>query len=705
MAQIYLCFLWHMHQPFYKNLLSGEYSLPWTRMHALKDYYGMVKILEEFPGIHQTFNLVPSLIAQLDEYARGEARDPFLEVAAAPAEQLSGMQRQFILQYFFQANRERLIYRYPRYRSLYERWAESGHDAATAARYFSTPDYRDLQVLSQLSWFDEEFLERDPEVAALVDRVRDYTLADQQLMTRKQREIIGAVLPAYQHAAARGQIEISTTPFYHPILPLLCDSDIAGQAHPGIRLPKRFRHPEDAREQLRLARDFMTSRFGCQPVGLWPSEGSVSDEALALAAESGFAWAASDQGILEKTAAGANLYQPFRWECGGRSLWLLFRDHFLSDLIGFVFSRLNAQDAAADLVRRLGAIAEPFLTAGRDVLIPVILDGENAWEYYDRSGRPFLRALYSRIQADPRFRAVTISEALAQLPAQRLGGIAPGSWINGNFDIWIGAEEDNRAWNLLSAARDFYDRATASASCPPEARDLAWRELLIAEGSDWCWWYGPEHETENRQEFDLLFRNHLSNVYRALGGGSPEELARPIFQERFQALVMPPAGQVRPVIDGEVTSYFEWIGAGLYRAERRAGAMHGKRFLVKELHYGSDGSSFFLRVDFLPDERQRLAEVEARLTLEAVSRARISIQLGKKGLNGCEVVCEGDTRALEIRFGSILEARVPLEVVGLPSPARLRFQLSFWHDGLPVDALPLDGWLELDTRQPEEWTA
>ena len=711
MPQIYLCFLWHMHQPFYKDLLTGEYCLPWARMHALKDYYGMVKILEEFPGLNQTFNLVPSLVQQVEEYARGEARDPFLEAAVTPAEKLSDGQRQFILQYFFQANREKLIYRYPRYRELYERMEGAGGDPRHAGHYFAVQDYRDLQVLSQLAWFDEEFLERDPEVRALVERGSDYSLINQQVMARKQREIIDAVVGAYRGAAERGQIEISTTPFYHPILPLLCDSDMGAQAHPGLPLPRRFQRPEDAREQLCRAREYMEQRFGRAPEGLWPSEGSVSNQALALASDSGFRWAATDQGVLEKTLEAVStgpcglLYQPFLWEQDGRRLSLIFRDHFLSDLIGFVFSRMGPAEAAEDFLRRLAAIGEPFLASGRSALIPIILDGENAWEYYDRNGRPFLRALYGRIQADPRFRAATVSEALRDLDPQRLSTIAPGSWINANFDIWIGAEEDNNAWNLLWEARQFFDRARAPS---PAARELAYRELLIAEGSDWCWWYGPEHETENRVEFDQLFRNHLANVYRALDSEPPEELARSILRKQGRALAVAPTGYVRPIIDGEISSYFEWMGAGLYRADQRTGAMHGKRFLVRELHYGTDGASFFLRVDFQPEEQKRLAGAEARLTLDAATRARIALQLGPGSLESCEFVNAagpGDVRLLEIRYGTVLEARVPLESVGLREAGKLRFQFSIWQDGLPIDALPIEGWIEMDTGEPAEWPA
>ena len=312
MPRIYLCFLWHMHQPFYKDLVSGEYRLPWTRMHALKDYYGMVKILEEFPQVKQTFNLVPSMMVQVEEYARGEAKDPFLKAALKPAESLTPDEQAFILRNFFMANHERMIYRYPRYGELFRTHEAEKSSGRTS---FGPPEFRDLQILSQVAWFDEEFQEHDAEVRGLVEKGRNFSPEDQALMGRKQREILALVIPQYRKLAASGQIEISTTPFYHPILPLICDSDIAQVSHPHVPLPSRFHYPGDARLQLQRARDYIETTFGVAPVGLWPSEGSVSDEALGIAADVGFEWAATDNGVLERTLnQGASpdvTYKPY----------------------------------------------------------------------------------------------------------------------------------------------------------------------------------------------------------------------------------------------------------------------------------------------------------------------------------------------------------------------------------------------------------
>ena len=601
MPKINLCFLWHMHQPFYKDLVSGEYRLPWTRMHALKDYYGMVKILEEFPQIRQTFNLVPSMIVQVEEYASGEANDPFLKVALKPAESLSFDEQNFILRNFFMANPDRMIYRYPRYGELYKAF-KAQTAVPNGKGPFGPQEFRDLQVLSQLAWFDEEFQDHDPEVKALVARGRCYSLEDQALMGRKQREICAAVIPEYRKLAASGQIEISTTPFYHPILPLLCDSDIASISHPHVPLPPRFCYPEDARLQLQMARDYVQKTFGVAPVGLWPSEGSVSDHVLDLAASVGFEWAATDNGVLERTlrrpATSDFTYRPWRWSQQGRQMDMIFRDHQLSDLIGFVYSGIDAADAANDFLHRIRENCRALLASGRDALVPVILDGENAWEYYDHNGRPFFRELYRRIQDDPIMEAITVREAFTRIKPDPLDHIFPGSWINANFDVWIGAEEDNKSWRLLLDARKAFDAATGVTEAN---RKLAREELFIAEGSDWNWWYGPEHDSENRIEFDQIYREHLANVYRALGVPTPPELSLPILKIQTDEANTPPHGEISPTVNGIVDSYFEWLGAGVYRVDQRSGSMHGKKALVKEVRYGGGKGEVYLRVDFEQD--------------------------------------------------------------------------------------------------------
>jgi alpha-amylase/alpha-mannosidase (GH57 family) len=692
-----------MHQPFYKDLISGEYHLPWTRLHGLKDYYGMVKILEEFPQIHQTFNLVPSMIVQVDEYARGVAIDPLLLAALKPAEDLTEAEQGFLLQNSFHADPQRLIYRYPRYGELYDAWQASNRNVERVRRAFGSHGFRDLQVLSQVTWFDEEFLDHDAEVVYLVAKGRNFSLEDQALAGRKQREILELVLPAYRRLAQSGQIEISTTPYYHPILPLLCDSNIAAVSHPGVPLPSRFHYPDDARRQLEMAREFFSPGFGGKPRGLWPSEGSVSDEVFAIAAGAGFAWAASDSGVLDRTlghpAGVEELYRPYLWEQGGHSLKVIFRDHFLSDLIGFVYSRMDAAQAADDFLLRIRENCRGILASGRDALVPIILDGENAWEYYDRNGRPFLRELYRRIPLETNMKALTVSEALALSGAEPIDHIFPGSWIGANFDVWIGAEEDNKAWEYLLRARLTYDRTTA---VPEATRRLAYEELLIAEGSDWCWWYGPEHQSEDRAEFDALYRNHLANVYRALNLTPPEELSRPILKTVAAEFRAAPTARIAPTIDGKITSYFEWLGAGLYRLDGRSGSMHGTRSPVREVHYGADGAQLYLRIDFHESKEGTLGGVEVRLRVQGRTEESSGSLGAFDSASGNSFVTGPAFPGANCAFQRILEASVPLTDFGVEPGQLVRFQFSLWKDGLPMDAIPQQGWLEAPADS--DWT-
>jgi hypothetical protein len=351
---------------------------------------------------------------------------------------------------------------------------------------------------------------------------------------------------------------------------------------------------------------------------------------------------------------------------------------------------MDSGQAAQDFLKRIRENCAGILASGRDALVPIILDGENAWEYFDHNGRPFLRELYGGITRDPQMEAITLSEAFKRMQPDRLGRIFPGSWINANFDVWIGAEEDNLAWTQLLRARETYDTALTVSE---EQRRLAFEEILIAEGSDWCWWYGPEHQSANRVEFDQLYRSHLANIYRFLRLEPPEELSRPILRVVSAAIHTPATGRIRPTIDGDITSYFEWLGAAVYRVDERSGSMHGKRFLVREVHYGTDGKSVFVRVDFSPGCETALGEMELRLSVCKGNSGEPAFPLVVRFDRSTIHVADGGA-GVQCAFNRILEA-------GLPVAPPARFQFSLWQAGLPIDALPEQGWFEVGAE--EEW--
>jgi alpha-amylase/alpha-mannosidase (GH57 family) len=737
--------LWHQHQPFYKDLVTGEYRLPWVRLHALKDYYGMVRLLDEFPRVHQNFNLVPSLITQIQDYVAGTAQDPFLQVAARPARDLSLEERRFALQYLFQANPVNLIGRYPRYRELWERFRSAGDSPERAEKFFQPQDLTDLQVLSQIAWFDEFFL-ADHDLAELVRKERNYTLEDQRFVIKREREVLGEVLPAHTSAAQKGFIEISTSPFYHPILPLLCDTNMGAVSSPGLPLPhSRFRHPEDARDQILRGLDLHEQIFGVRPRGVWPSEGSVSEEAISVAHNLGVKWMATDEGVLGRSTGllfwrdgegrlpahlAEKLYTIHRYENGQTAMHFVFRDHTISDLIGFVYSGMPPQEAAQHLILNIQTAAQPVLNTGRDAVVSIILDGENAWEYYPQSGREFLRRFYEGLQNTPGIEAVTISEAIARhRDFNPLHSITPGSWISANFNVWIGAPEDNRAWDYLCQARSFYQQNAPQAT--EAQRKLAYEELLIAEGSDWNWWYGPEHHSANDRDFDELYRKHLSNVYQALGATPPDYLAQPISGVIARPSFTPQTAYIHPRIAGDMIRYFEWMGAAVYTADHRAGAMHGKQFLLDSVHAGIDQANIYARLDFkgkIPSTPFELvANLESwsdgnqrprrALRLEAVVEAG-KIQRWKVGVADEEATLQSSERpgdgAARLALLRNFEFRVPLAWLAAapvsraaipgqdPAATRLRLRLSLWQNRLPVDALPLEGWIELHLLEESE---
>ncbi|MGE0864795.1 MAG: glycoside hydrolase [Vicinamibacterales bacterium] len=572
-----LALLWHMHQPYYEDLATGEHILPWVRLHAIKDYWGMVALLEEFPGVRATFNLVPSLIVQVQAFADDRARDRHLALGLKPALDLTEDESRWLVANGFHAPYGRMIGPYPRYAEL--------HAARAAGQRFLPDDLRDLQVWQKLVWIDPDWLARDPRLQALIARDRGFTEADKHVLRAIELELLRLVVPAYRAAAERGQVELSCSPFYHPILPLLYDTDTALRTHPHAARPAtRFARPDDARTQVERALAFHEQTFGRRPAGMWPSEGSVSDDAVAVMAAAGVTWLATDEDILARSlgvilsrdefghAVQADLlYRPYRLGAGGPAA--LFRDHSLSDRIGFHYQSWDAAAAAADFVERVREAGRRFSgeTGGEVATVSVILDGENAWEHYPGGGRPFLRALYGALQDAADIRTVTMAEAAAA-PAPVLETVHPGSWINADFYIWIGHRDDHRAWSQLAEAREAFDRLGNSVE--PADRERAFEELLIAEGSDWFWWYGDDHSSDHDRDFDELFRTHLRNAYESLGVAAPDELHASNISTGPGPVKLEPSGRVSIRLDGRISSFLEWVGAARPALVRPAGAMH-----------------------------------------------------------------------------------------------------------------------------------
>ena len=676
-------FVWHMHQPLYKDPLTGEYDLPWTYLHAVKDYYDMAAIVEETEGALAVFNLVPSLLEQIRDYAAGTAVDPFLLHGKMDPSAMSAENRRFILDNFFSANRERMIEPNRRYLELlYLAGNGSRNTALDRTRTFGDREILDLQVWFFLAWTGEAARRRYPGLRELVRKGRNYTAGDKELLFDIHRELLAGIIPLYRRIQDQGKAELSVTPYFHPILPLLCDGKSAQVAMPRVRLPEcRFRHPEDARAQILRGIDYFRQVFGVAPVGMWPSEGSVSDEALSLMAQCGIRWAASDEGVLAGTLPGGlghgkeSLYRPYTFSRDGNEIGLLFRDHGLSDRIGFTYSRWEAERAVDDFTGRLAAIGKKFPGG----LVTIILDGENAWEYYPDNGYPFLSALYRKIAENPAFRLTTPARVLEKTPdRQVLGHVHPGSWINASYGIWIGHPEENAAWDLLARARE-----AAVARNPEVAALLAaggdppgtpimeestaghvCRSLYAAEGSDWFWWYGDDHFSPHSDHFDRLFRNNLIRIYRLLGPEVPRELYDPIKKVTPAGLVREPTTFVTPFINGMVDDYYEWLGAGLYDLSKQSSAMHASECLLHCFFYGYDGSSFFFRVDGA-SPLEKLLQPGDMLRFHLLLEREYALPMVPDAVEGELLVKDssgwkGTGETCQWKIDRVCEARIPL---------------------------------------------
>jgi len=713
MKNVHVCFVWHMHQPYYTDPIAGTASMPWVRLHATKAYFDMAYLLEKFPAVKATLNFTPSLLLQLQEIGNGTVRDLFLERAQRPAAELTPEEQAFLIRHFFSANWATMVRPFARYHELLVKRGTnvSGPDLAKVARQFSTQDFLDLQVWHNLAWFGYGPLQCYPRLVALRNKNRNFTEDDKHEVLALQRVAIQAIVPLYRQLLDRGQIELTTTPFFHPILPLVIDTDINRRARPDLPLPSRFRAPEDAETQLQLAVDFHRKTFGQPPAGLWPSEGSVCPELLPLVHRAGFRWLATDEGILARSFELSNrpwhrhtdLYQAYRAGESGRNVTMVFRDRDISDAFGFVYHKTNPDSAADDVLRRLRNIIHN--APQEQILIPVILDGENPWEHYHDGGEHFLSRLYRAFTAHEldqeqavHLTASTVSEGLAAVPpTQHLPALHSGSWINQDYKIWIGHQEDNRGWDLLGHTRTRL--VEVAPTLPTDRAEAAWQELYAAEGSDWFWWYGDDFDTDYKQEFDRLFRTHLRNVWLFMGLTPPDRLNQPICVMTQQAAadrITQPVTVLTPTIDGLVTDFFEWRGAGTITTQPPLGAMWKAEGLFTAIYFGWSQDHLLLRLD--PDDaaQPRLSGLGMEITLHGAQQGfRLSCSLAPSGPESFTLFQQGESDSWQeigpyrsICRRTILELAIPVKDLHLEAGQEVRLSLVILEHGLEVARYP-----------------
>ncbi len=612
-----------MHQPDYVDPATSRAELPWVRLHGARGYLDLATILDEYEAVHVTVNFVPSLLRQLDEVVRGGA-DRWLEVASMPERDWSVADRLFLLERHFSVHWERCVVPRPRYRELLDKRGRETPAAQLAGRLvgFSDEDLRDLTVLFHLSWIGFGARRGDADLAALERKGRNFDRADLALVVEKQRLACAAVLPLWRKLAARGQVELSSSPFYHPIGPLLVDSDHMARARPDLPRPQRYAHPEDAALQITRGIEAHTRAFGSAPVGMWPPEGSVSPEMVQLYAQAGIRWLATDEGNLwrSRQSAGLSTDRSELYRAHSHAgVDLVFRNRELSDRIGFAYMHGDAEASAEDLVSCAREAAERA-TSDDPAFVGVFLDGENPWESYVGSGEPFLRAVFERLGHGP-LRATTIAEHLGEAKQRgELPVLHSGSWIDSDFHIWIGDPVKNRAWELLGAARRRVEEHAARGRVVEAA--LALDRVLAAEGSDWFWWFGAPFSSAEDAIFDRLFRAHLEAVYRALDEPPPAVLSRPVDDQQHAGAsasgYVAPSALMRPAIGNEagVRGYFAWAGAG--RLEIKRGAAMAELPVLHRILFGYDQQRLSLRLEATPGRVAELVRstVDVELTIE-----------------------------------------------------------------------------------------
>lgn len=703
-----VAFLWHMHQPDYSSAETHEIFLPWTRFHAVKDYYDMGALLEQAQDVHATINVAPSLMEQLEAYGAGTARESYAALTLRDASELTEGEKLFLLGKFFQLSPARMLSPYPRYGELLKRRGVPDRQGRyeDGLRMYATQDYRDLQMWYNLTWCGRE-LRRDPEIARFLERGRGFTEMDKERLLEIQYAFIGRILPFYRKLAESQRVEFSVSPYYHPILPLLCDLRCAREALPSIPLPPDpFAFPGDARQHIVRGLRYYFDFFRTDARGMWPSEGAVSDAAMTLAREEGLRWLASDEIVLwhsiQKEEPGiASLppgrkYSAYLWGKGEAGPCLFFRDHALSDLFGFAYHRWSAEDAVTDFLRRLRAIHQSLPDDGRHYVVPVILDGENAWEHYPNNGADFLSLLYRSFAESGEFRTVTFSEFLdMEQHRESLKSIVPGSWIYGNLATWIGHPEKNRAWEVLTAARRFLDSLKVEGGDSGKM-DAAFRELMVAEGSDWFWWYGDDHLTENAAEFDGLFRGHLKNMYKLLDEEPPLRLDEPIKKAIVGIPYRPPVHTITPVLDGKVTDYFEWLSAG-FAAPGGGDSMHRADRFLDKIFFGFNQRHFYFRIDPAPT---KMGAIPPPRTVHVHFTSPAECQLALE----CEETNTWSQRVLRWplpdqppRFagGRVLELEIPLEALGVREAADVAFFIRVLENGQEIERFPSTGFLSV----------
>ena len=670
---LYLNLTWHQHQPLYYKDDMGVYTRPWVRVHATKDYYDMAATVEKYPNVHVTFNLTPVLIRQLDDFTINGARDYYWVLSEKPVSELTFEEKDFILRRFFDANWDHVIKQHPGYAALLNKRAGITEENIQAAlSSFTEQDFRDLQIWFNLAWMDPDLLSVDP-LLALVEKDHGFAEADKVILFKEVKRIMAEVIPVHRRMLESGQIEVITTPYAHPILPLIYDTNLAKIGNPDAEMPERFSYVQDVMTHLDRSVEVYRDHFGKAPTGMWPGEGAVAQEIVPFVSKAGYQWMASGEQVLANSLGiGAftrdsndtvleadALYRPYvvsgpaDGPVQGEPVVMVFRDLLISDKLGFTYSGTPGEEAAANFMERMENIRAELKKEGATGphLVSIILDGENAWEYYDNDGKEFLNALYRKLNESKTVKTITVTEYMQKFPEQNtLDTLFPGAWFSANYDTWIGEHEETLGWEYLRRVRkdlaqyDFYKKKTTSS---PEALAEALDYMYLAEGSDWFWWYGADQDSGNDAYFDQGFRALLAKVYEALGEPVPEFVKVPIIPAKDTAASTPFKGVFTPVIDGTLAEG-EWDNASSFFVQ--GGSQARSEDVTSAIYFGMDKTNGYIRVDLKDD-------------VTALADGKLGIYLSSPRLqasSGVTINSEGKSEPTILGFGAVLLVEVDL---------------------------------------------
>ena len=654
-----------MHQPDYRDK-HGIMQMPWVFLHGIKDYYDMPWMLSRFEGIKATFNLTPTLIIQLKlYYENAQEKDKFLSLWARDVKELLEEDRQWIIKICKSAQYDTMIHGMSRFEELYYK------------DHFNNQELIDLEILFILSWCGVYLKTHNELVRTLIAKQRNFQEHEKMKLLAELSKFIASIFDFYKELQTKGRISLSTTPLNHPILPLLIDMQNGVRANPHTNIPQpHLSLKEDAKLQIERARAIFEETFGFLPEGFWPAEGAVDPQSVQLLRDCGVKWIATDEEILFKSLHSNQrdaLYHSYSYE----GVCIGFRDKALSDLIGFEYRNQEGEHAANHFIGELAKIQKS--DEQRDVF--VILDGENAWEFFKNNGLDFFDALYAKIEHTPWCKTCTMDEVYLQDHTQ-LNELGVGSWIHGALNTWVGHSEKTKAWELLYMSKIDYEHHKEKLS--PEIQEQISVHFLAAECSDWYWWYGDDHFSEFGAEFDTLFRSHLIDVYDLMQITPPSDMFLPIIKDvSTQHFHIRPQSDISPQINGDHDSFFEWIGCGVIDESRLFSTMDRDRGLIQKILYGSDAHKLYFSFQ-VDSHNDFIADSLSIIIDELAINGTIELKNQTNQLNGYEIKV----------FKSLwTEMSIDISSVDL-NEISIRFELQ--NEGKVIQTLPGFGELKID---------